>query len=487
MQLDTFSFNLPFQRAAIDEERREVWGWGSTESFATDGRVITYEASKDAFQRWIARGNIREMHQPIAAGRALSWEAHDDTRRVWVGTRVSRGAESTWLKILDGTLQAFSVRGRIDRMEPRTIQRNGKSVTVPHVLAYTIDELSYVDAPSDPGAVFIDIIRGDGVATDVLAEGGIETPEFVQRDAVLDPNTDPHEPNATAIGREVTAEELPDNRVDPEELARAENVTITPIAANESPDGAVQSQASPDITGEKIARAEGAPSGDGENSNSEGTATDPLVERADGVTDLTSAAAELSQADRAGRIIEMLNELIRQEAGEIADGDGDEAVWDVYGLLQARDILRGFQVKEVVEAVVMARKAEEIDTTVTELQTQLAEAIERLNTLQAAHDVVERGENPVITELNEKITKLETDLERYANEPLPSRPLARVPVEKLFAGDEQQTLNVPVLERSLEDLAANGPAGVREEAQALRAKVALHEVYARGPQGMSRS
>lgn len=469
-------FTLPFRRSAADEDRREVWGWASTESLASDGMIITYEASKAAFERWITRGNIREMHQPIAAGRALAWAADDPSRRIWVGTRVSRGAQSTWEKILDGTLQAFSVKGRIDKMEPRTIQRNGKSVTIPHVLSYTIDEMSYVDAGSDPGADFVNIIRGDGIIADVLDVGAIELADGLD------------EPNVTMVSR-VDGPELNSPLVDPDELARAENVTITPIATDETPTGMERSQVQPADEGVETTTEAGAEvlradattvASDGQDAESGRTAEGSLVERIDGEGGLDPAAAEMTQAALAAQILRDINTLIGLEAGELAN-DESQDVWDVYGLLQARSIVKGFMVQEIVEAVTMARRAEELDTSVTQLQEQLTEAITRLDTLQAAQETVERGESPVLTLIKAQVTELEEKLERYADQPLPTKPLARLPAEKMFAGDEPGTVDSNKVLRALETIAKEGPASTQAEAQALAAKVGIMEVYRQGP------
>lgn len=519
----TIRFSIPFQRSSVNEERREVWGVASTEQLASDGRVLTYEASKAAFERWFPRGNVREMHQGIAAGRAIAWEADDISRSITVGTRVSKGAESTWQKILDGTLQAFSAKGTIQNTLIRTIQRGGRSVSVPHVTAYDITELSYVDSPSDPGAVFIDIIRADGL-TDVLDEGAITSSFSVTDDQEVS-RMDGEENITMAAAPGLDFSNLPETvLVDTDDLARLADATITPIADTETQlTGGLEGPSSVTVAASEgdLERVDaGAPASDGENAEQ---ADGAVIERADGegaaVTQGTLAdqpsdevtramdlgyaggsddmtadnnpdaiaagevAAEVTQVALAGQILGELNQLISMEAGEMGNGDDDECVWDIYGLIQARNIVKGFMVQEVVEAVLMARRAEEIDQSVTQCAEQLTEAITRLAAVEEAQAVIERGENPVITAMSEKIATLEEDLERYANQPLPNRPLARLPIDKMFPGDEQGVRSVDggALQRALQTIIEQAPAGTREEAQALAAKVAMHEVYRQGP------
>src|SRR5579872_2042035 len=97
---------VPFQR--IDAEKREVWGWAATEELAHDGMVVSFDAHKDAFARWFPIGNVREQHdEKKAVGTAFSRTEDDEGRRIYVGTRISRGAQDTWLKVEDQVLKGF--------------------------------------------------------------------------------------------------------------------------------------------------------------------------------------------------------------------------------------------------------------------------------------------------------------------------------------------------------------------------------------------
>ena len=54
-------------------------------------------------------GNVREMHERVAVGRRVGVRCEDETRRIFVTIRISRGAETTWEKVLDGTLRGASI------------------------------------------------------------------------------------------------------------------------------------------------------------------------------------------------------------------------------------------------------------------------------------------------------------------------------------------------------------------------------------------
>lgn len=488
--MDQLLFSLPFERAAIDQAKREVWGWASTEALASDGMVMTYEAACDAFERWFPRGNVREMHDRIAAGRAISWEPDEVKRRIWVGTHVSIGAESTWQKILDGTLQAFSIKGRILHTEPRMIQRGNRSISVPHVTAMTITELSYVDAPSDPDANFVEILRADGVPDDDQGELfalGFTSKETSVKDNLILP-TDENITMAAVERADGTTPgaELHEVLVDPEELARAENVTITEITEPVTEadtvvrvDSDESTQDTPaEVTTDEVVRAEepaAKADDDGDDDEAKAKSEDdgkpPWLKR-----EVDGELIELTTAELAGHALDLVTRLLTPEGP------------DLYGLTEARDALAGFIAAEVPEAITMARRAPELDAEVTRLSESLVEMTTRLQALETAGETVERGESPAFTVIREDLNSLRQEVERYANEPIPGGPLLRgMPLDKLFPGDAQGQVTGDTVERALETLREAAPAHLKPELDALSAKVALTEMYRRGPTPMIRS
>ncbi len=147
----------------VNQERREVIGVATVETKDAYRTVIGYEASKDAFNRW--RGNIREMHDPKkAVGRALEITPDDEHKRIIVRAMISKGAEDTWHKVLDGTLTGFSIGGKNGKWTTRVIEGE----ELPYLERYDAVELSLVDNPACPGCN-VEVVRADGVASAVLA------------------------------------------------------------------------------------------------------------------------------------------------------------------------------------------------------------------------------------------------------------------------------------------------------------------------------
>jgi hypothetical protein len=127
--------------AKLDEEQRMVWGYASTEALDSQGEIVrraAVAAALPGFMRW---GNIREMHQPSAVGKAR--EAKVDERGLWLGARIVDG--DAWAKVKEGVYTGFSIAGRVTARDP----------VRPNVItACDLSEISLVDRPANPEAVF---------------------------------------------------------------------------------------------------------------------------------------------------------------------------------------------------------------------------------------------------------------------------------------------------------------------------------------------
>lgn len=173
--------NLAFPFAKVDKENRTVSGFATLDNVDRHGDIVTSEASKSAFERF--RGNIREMHQPIAVGKILSFNEEEyydaksgkNYRGVFVQAYISKGAQDTWEKVLDGTLTGFSIGGNIVKasMEPGESEEDEERRVIKE---YDLHELSLVDNPANPLANVFSIQKnGDelifkGMITEIETE-----------------------------------------------------------------------------------------------------------------------------------------------------------------------------------------------------------------------------------------------------------------------------------------------------------------------------
>lgn len=156
--MDKVVYNMSF--AKIDQSRRIVSGFATLNNVDLQADVVTTEASVKAFSEF--RGNIREQHSKIAAGKMLSFgiEKYFDkvTNKIYDGifvrAYISKGAPETWEKVIDGTLNGFSIGGDIDDFET-TVDDDGNVIRI--VNKYTLSELSLVDNPANPLANVVSI------------------------------------------------------------------------------------------------------------------------------------------------------------------------------------------------------------------------------------------------------------------------------------------------------------------------------------------
>lgn len=172
-------FSVPFSK--VNKENRTVSGFATLNNVDQQSDLVTAEASAAAFSRF--RGNLREMHAPIAVGKVLSFQEQDyydpktdqTYKGVWVNAYVSKGAQDTWEKVLDGTLTGFSIGGDILDEESRFDKAYNRQVRI--VKDYQLLELSLVDSPANQLANVFSIVKMNdgtsvvkGMAVDVKVE-----------------------------------------------------------------------------------------------------------------------------------------------------------------------------------------------------------------------------------------------------------------------------------------------------------------------------
>ncbi len=158
--------SLPF--AKVDKERRIVSGFASLDNIDKQGDIVTAEASMKAFTNF--RGNIREMHQPSAVGKMVSFKQDryfDPTTKkfyngVFVSAYVSKGAQDAWEKVIDGTYTGFSIGGRMNKWDDGYDEKSDSTIRI--IKDYDLVELSLVDSPANQFANIMHVEKVDGVA-----------------------------------------------------------------------------------------------------------------------------------------------------------------------------------------------------------------------------------------------------------------------------------------------------------------------------------
>jgi hypothetical protein len=175
---DNINLSVPFTK--VNREKRTVSGFATLDNIDQTGDVVTAEASLKAFENF--RGNIREMHGSNAVGKMVSFkpETYYDAKSgefyhgVYVDAYISKGAQDTWEKVLDGTLSGFSIGGKIIESDNEVNKSTGQKVRF--IKDYSLMELSVVDSPANELCNIISISKMNGqlmfkgIATEVQTE-----------------------------------------------------------------------------------------------------------------------------------------------------------------------------------------------------------------------------------------------------------------------------------------------------------------------------
>jgi len=162
---DNVRLSMPFSK--VDVERRIVSGFATLDNVDKQQDIVSADASVKAFEKF--RGNIREMHQPKAVGKMVSFKEDKyfdpETKKfysgVYVSTYISKGAQDTWEKVLDGTLSGFSIGGKMNKWDDAYDAKSDTSIRI--IKDYDLVELSLVDTPANQLANVISIEKVDGV------------------------------------------------------------------------------------------------------------------------------------------------------------------------------------------------------------------------------------------------------------------------------------------------------------------------------------
>jgi hypothetical protein len=167
---ENLHLSVPFTK--VNKEKRTVSGFATLDNIDQTGDVVTAEASLKAFEAF--RGNIREMHGSLAVGKMLSFKPetfYDSTsgefyNGIYVNVYVSKGAQDTWEKVLDGTLSGFSIGGKITESDNEVNKSNGEAVRF--IKGYDLVELSIVDSPANE---LCNVLSFEKVGGKMIAKG----------------------------------------------------------------------------------------------------------------------------------------------------------------------------------------------------------------------------------------------------------------------------------------------------------------------------
>ena len=118
-----------------------VCGHASTEALDSQGEIVKAGAMAGALEEYMKVGNIREMHQPSAVGKALV--AKQDEKGTYIEVKVVDPTAA--LKCEEGVYTGFSIGGKATGRDP--MAKNT-------ITGLRLTEISLVDRPANPEATF---------------------------------------------------------------------------------------------------------------------------------------------------------------------------------------------------------------------------------------------------------------------------------------------------------------------------------------------
>ena len=232
----SIKMNFPIMKSEkMEDGRLMIEGVATNEAIDHTNEIVDYESAKTAFADW--KGNIREQHDPKkAVGKAIEVIADDASKQIIVKAFISKGAQDTQAKILDGTLSDFSIGGRVEKRVKEKVQKGDGEVEVTRLIMKRISETSVVDSGCNPETSF-SIVKADG---DSLLLVGAEDGDESEAAAKADEPTAIDQLADMLNKGEVTAEQL---------VAFAKGEQATPVAAEPT--------AAPDAATSEAAKADG--------------------------------------------------------------------------------------------------------------------------------------------------------------------------------------------------------------------------------------
>ena len=156
--------NLYLPISKVDEEKRMVYGYASTESMDSQGEIVKLSALQEALPDYMKFANVREMHSNKAAGKVKESNINKDG---WfIGVKVV--ADDAWKLVKEQVYNGFSIGGKVlEKIEDE-------------ITKLRLSEISLVDRPANPDAVFT-MVKFDGSKMEKDINGALETLEVAQQ------------------------------------------------------------------------------------------------------------------------------------------------------------------------------------------------------------------------------------------------------------------------------------------------------------------
>ena len=404
---DDIKLSMPI--AKVDVERRIVSGFATLDNIDKQADIVPTDVSIKAFEMF--RGNLREMHQSIAVGKVVNFRQEKffdkSTDRlyngVYVDAYISKGAQDTWEKVLDGTLSGFSIGGIIKDSENAYDEKVAKTIRV--VKDYELNELSLVDNPANQFANVVSIqkINKDAQIDGIIAKADLENVYWCENDGIVrlsevdDSSCPSCEVSMKNIGfvetkdteKAMTVKSILNKFIGSTDLAKSEDVSETPETSSETLETAIDNNES--IVKNNIKEEN--------NVSEDNTVVEETVEEVATEEVVAEAPAE-ETVEKSVDAVDAVEETVVKSA------DPEEA--------PAEDAEEASDSVEVEKSVVETDSADsELVKAVDEIKVSVTEAVSELvSTIKSLKEEVAGIKKSVDTS-NEEISAVKGNLEEF--------------------------------------------------------------------------
>lgn len=406
---DNDDINLSMPIAKVDVERRIVSGFATLDNIDKQADIVPTDVSLKAFETF--RGNLREMHQSIAVGKVVNFRQEKFFDKssdrlyngVYVDAYISKGAQDTWEKVLDGTLSGFSIGGIIKDSENAYDEKVAKTIRV--VKDYELNELSLVDNPANQFANVVSIqkINKDAKIDGIIAKADLENIYWCENDGIVrlsevdDSSCPSCEVSMKNIGfvetkdteKAMTVKSILNKFIGSTNIAKSEDVSETPETSGETSETAIDNNES--IAKNNIKEEN--------NVSEDNTVVEETVEEVATEEVVTEAPAE-ETVEKSVDAVEAVQETVVESA------DPEEA--------PAEDAEEVSDSVEVEKSVVKTDSADsELVKAVDEIKVSVTEAVSELvSTIKSLKEEVAGIKKSVDTS-NEEISAVKGNLEEF--------------------------------------------------------------------------
>lgn len=150
--MSTLELFIPITK--VDEDKRLVTGLATSEALDSQGQIMDYQGTKDAYNRvYKGLGSIREMHDSTKAAGVATQVLFDDVNKT-VTLESHIVDDQAWAKVKHGVYKGYSVGGRSrEIVKELTKGADGEAdVEIERVMKWDWRETSLVDQPANPDA-----------------------------------------------------------------------------------------------------------------------------------------------------------------------------------------------------------------------------------------------------------------------------------------------------------------------------------------------